>query len=271
MSTASKSIKCIGFFLFWIASQAQPLTEFPNRLEVLADTESSIVGLSSEAYGIVGITGGFGTNNGYLTAGGYFTSYFATPDIILGNSPFFSGDCGTIRSDPAVLSSDLQFISNDNVYIDLDQNDESEIGTFEIRKNGEPVFLMNENGLGYVTGGIIELSDRSRKTNIEEANPQKILEALRQVPIYGWTYNQDTIPHLGPMAQDFYQAFGLGLDGKGIFNLDANGVALAAIQALYDQNMRQDQLIKKLEKKLALWKDEISDPTIRKTQQDKRR
>ena len=34
----------------------------------------------------------------------------------------------------------------------------------------------------------------------------------------------------GPMAQDFYAAFGLGNSDKSIGLLDASGVALAAIQ-----------------------------------------
>ena len=41
---------------------------------------------------------------------------------------------------------------------------------------------------------------------------------------------------IGPMAQDFYKAFGLGLDNKHITTIDEGGVALAAIQGLYRQN-----------------------------------
>ena len=42
--------------------------------------------------------------------------------------------------------------------------------------------------------------------------------------------------HIGPMAQDFHSAFGLGLDNKHITTIDEGGVALAAIQGLYRQN-----------------------------------
>ena len=38
------------------------------------------------------------------------------------------------------------------------------------------------------------------------------------------------------MAQDFYSAFGLGLDNKRITTIDEGGVALAAIKGLYRQN-----------------------------------
>ena len=40
------------------------------------------------------------------------------------------------------------------------------------------------------------------------------------------------IRHIGPMAQDFYAAFGVGPDDKHITTVDADGVALAAIQGL---------------------------------------
>ena len=57
-----------------------------------------------------------------------------------------------------------------------------------------------------------------------------------QIPMGTWNYKtQDpSIRHIGPMAQDFYAAFGLGVDDRHIGTVDADGVALAAIQGLYD-------------------------------------
>jgi hypothetical protein len=40
------------------------------------------------------------------------------------------------------------------------------------------------------------------------------------------------VPHIGPMAQDFYAAFQVGPDDKHITMVDADGVAFAAIQGL---------------------------------------
>jgi hypothetical protein len=63
----------------------------------------------------------------------------------------------------------------------------------------------------------------------------EILEKLAELPISTWNYKRDapSVRHLGPMAQDFMAAFGLGDDDKVINHLDANGVAMVAIQALY--------------------------------------
>jgi hypothetical protein len=45
--------------------------------------------------------------------------------------------------------------------------------------------------------------------------------------------------HIGPMAQDFYSAFKVGSGSTGIATVDADGVALAAIQGL---NQKVDEL-----------------------------
>ena len=59
-----------------------------------------------------------------------------------------------------------------------------------------------------------------------------------------WHYTNDaTTPHLGPVAQDFHAAFNVGADDKHIATVDADGVALAAIQGL-NQKL-EEQLAKK--------------------------
>ena len=63
----------------------------------------------------------------------------------------------------------------------------------------------------------------------------EILEKLASLPISEWSYVWDgpRVRHLGPMSQDFAAAFGLGDDDTKIDLIDANGVTMAAIQALY--------------------------------------
>ena len=61
-----------------------------------------------------------------------------------------------------------------------------------------------------------------------------ILDRLMRLPISVWTYgyDHDSVRHLGPMAQDFAAAFGLGDNDRRINLVDANGVVMAALQAL---------------------------------------
>ncbi|HHN93824.1 MAG TPA: hypothetical protein ENK17_03570, partial [Anaerolineae bacterium] len=73
--------------------------------------------------------------------------------------------------------------------------------------------------------------------NFEPVDPQAVLEQVAQLPITTWNYRaeDDSVRHLGPVAQDFYAAFGLGADDTHIAPLDASGVALAAVQGLYQR------------------------------------
>lgn len=76
-------------------------------------------------------------------------------------------------------------------------------------------------------------SDSTTKTRIGTIDGDAILGSLRTLPIGTWEYRTEPgARHLGPMAQDFRRAFGLGADERSIAVLDASGVALAAAQAL---------------------------------------
>ena len=63
----------------------------------------------------------------------------------------------------------------------------------------------------------------------------EVLERLGELPLSVWTYGFDdaTVRHMGPMAQDFATAFGLGDSTRRIDMVDANGVVMAACQALH--------------------------------------
>ncbi len=80
------------------------------------------------------------------------------------------------------------------------------------------------------------LSDRNVKENFTPVDGQEVVAALADIPMTTWNYTtEDTsIRHMGPTAQDLYAAFGLGDDERYISTIDADGVALAAIQGLYE-------------------------------------
>jgi hypothetical protein len=88
------------------------------------------------------------------------------------------------------------------------------------------------------SGSWSSLSDRNAKENFQSVDPEYVLEQVVQMPVSTWNYigEAEGIRHLGPMAQDFYVAFGLGDSERYINTLDADGVALAAIQGLYAKN-----------------------------------
>ena len=59
------------------------------------------------------------------------------------------------------------------------------------------------------------------------------------------------VRRLGPVAQDFHAAFGLGSDDKSISTVDASGVALAAIQGLHQLLQEKDVRIATLENQIS--------------------
>ena len=61
------------------------------------------------------------------------------------------------------------------------------------------------------------------------------------MPVEEWNYKaqEDSIRHIGPMAEDFRAAFGVGDFVGRITSTDADGVALAAIQGL-NQKLTQE-------------------------------
>jgi hypothetical protein len=98
----------------------------------------------------------------------------------------------------------------------------------------EARFLQNGNLI--VAGALTQNSDRNNKRNFEQVDVSEVLESVIELPISIWEYKEDQgVRHIGPMAQDFYAAFGVGRTPTGLSSIDTGGVALAAIQGLYSQ------------------------------------
>lgn len=100
-------------------------------------------------------------------------------------------------------------------------------------------------------GSWASVSDRDMKENFEPVNGGDMLSKLISMPITTWNYkSQDpSIRHIGPMAQDF-AGFGVGEDDKHITTIDADGIALAAIQELAKQVQELKAENKKLQERI---------------------
>ena len=86
------------------------------------------------------------------------------------------------------------------------------------------------------------LSDVNLKENFAPVDTQALLENLVAIDIQSWNYiaQNDSMRHIGPTAQDFYAAFGMGDDDTHISTIDPDGVALAAIQGVYEIVQEKD-------------------------------
>ena len=98
----------------------------------------------------------------------------------------------------------------------------------------------------------VSLSDRNSKAEFEELDLLALLERLEQMPITSWRYKtEDGVRHVGPTAQDFMAAFGLGSDARAIGSIDADGVALAAAKGLYGLLQERERELLQLEQRMA--------------------
>lgn len=98
--------------------------------------------------------------------------------------------------------------------------------------------ISTSTGAMLTTGGVWQnASDVNSKHRFEQISNEEILAKLRKLPVTRWSYKTEAenIRHIGPMAQDFYAAFGLGSDNRGIGTVDADGVALTGIKALEER------------------------------------
>jgi hypothetical protein len=89
-------------------------------------------------------------------------------------------------------------------------------------------------GQAFCYEGGCPMSDRNAKAGFTPVSDDEVLSGLMTLPVTRWHYRFEPpeVQHIGPMAQDFKAAFGVGTDDKHIFQIDADGVSFAAIQAL---------------------------------------
>jgi hypothetical protein len=109
---------------------------------------------------------------------------------------------------------------------------------------------LTPDGVLTIEGTLNTGSSRTIKNNIVPVDGTKALEEVLKLPVATWTYLNDTAPHMGPMAEDFRAAFGLGDSDRYLAPADVAGVALAAIQGLNTDIEEKDARIADLESRL---------------------
>jgi len=205
--------------------------------------------------GVATVGGGYGNTagNSYATVGGGFSNaasgIFAT--VPGGENNTAAGNYSFAAGRRAKANNQGCFVWGDTTDADVACNDNNR---FVARASGG-VYLYTSSDLStgaYLAAGSgtwTDLSDRNLKDNFTPVDALDVLARLAEIPIATWNYKtqDDSIRHMGPAAQDFSAAFGLGDSDTGISTVDADGVALAAIQGLYSLVQEQDARIQALE------------------------
>lgn len=96
-------------------------------------------------------------------------------------------------------------------------------------------------------------SDSTAKENYRAVNDEVLLGKIVDLPVTSWNYKSEdsSVRHMGPTAQEFYAAFGLGDSKKAISTVDIDGVNMAAVQALAKRTRALQQQNAELEQRLA--------------------
>lgn len=107
-------------------------------------------------------------------------------------------------------------------------------GRVRMGGGGASNFQLDVSGNLEIAGTLTQNSSRAVKTAFANVDARQTLELLSDMQMSVWTYQNDhtAARHIGPMAEDFHAAFGLGVDNRHIAPSDQSGVALVAIQGL---------------------------------------
>jgi len=211
-------------------------------------------------YGTVG--GGYANTSGFAATVAGGTTNTATGDYATVPGGYWNsatGDHSFAAGCRAQANSNGCFVWGDSTYVDVTCDVEDRW----VARAGGGVYFYTDSGLTsgvYVAAGGTSwnaISDRAIKEDFRPVDRRAILDTLAGLPV--WEYrlkSQDgSIRHVGPVAQDF-AAFGYGESDKAINMEDAHGVALAAIQGLYE-------IVQEKDAEIAAQKEQIAELTAR--------
>lgn len=216
------------------------------------------------------VGGGFGNVANALggTVGGgedNTAGFYAT--VPGGRDNTASGDYSFAAGRHAIADEEGSFVWADSNAFDFETSNPNQ---FRARATGGVRFVTAIDGAGNSTAGVslaaganawAPLSDRESKRDFRAVDTRRLLERLVSIPVETWSYKTEdpSIRHIGTVAQDFFAAFGVGEDEKHITTVDADGVALAAIQGLYKLLLERDARIAAQEARLAAVEQRLSE------------
>jgi hypothetical protein len=229
-----------------------------NTIAMGAPYSAIVSGLQNTLSGEYGFIGA-GLNNtvsgqgAYIAAGGYNT---ASGEGAVIDGGFNSTAAGTFATIPggyvnsaagtySFAAGARASAAQTGTFVWSDGSDGDTILTssrayqFLARASGGVTFWTNAGStvgamLAPGSGTWASASDRNLKTDVARIDDAAVLDKVAALPIERWSYKSERgVRHVGPMAQDFYAAFGVGEDDKHITSIDEDGVALAAIKALH--------------------------------------
>ena len=259
--------------------------------------ESSVaMGYASRAGGVNAVAIGFATNafgNGsvamgflarttsgaqYATAMGYNTIASSTASFVAGENSIAAGYASTALGSNSIAGGDYSTAMGSNSRANLEgsfaigdsPNGSNSVvspnsNTFTTRfRNGYYLYSNANATIGVVLSGggnsWSMISDSTKKENFLPIDGENVLKKIARMRTVTWNYKgQDPkfFRHYGPMAQEFFSAFGrdkLGVVGNDttISSADFDGINFTAIKALEKRTAELQTENESLKKRLAI-------------------
>lgn len=186
---------------------------------------ATAIGRVSRASGFVSTAVGLETeaSRHYAIAMGQYTTADGVNSTVLGRRASAGGHKGTFVYGDASTENTVDATADNQFYV---------------RASGGVFFRTN----AALTAGCILnpgagawscTSSRDAKEDFQDLDGEEVLQRIAGMPIQEWSYiTQPGVRHVGPTAQDFRAAFGLGTSDEMISLVDADGINMLAIQAL---------------------------------------
>ncbi|HKP76126.1 MAG TPA: tail fiber domain-containing protein [Longimicrobiaceae bacterium] len=163
---------------------------------------------------------------------GYTTTADADYSMAFGYRASTNGHTGAKVFGDASTTDSIEAVANNEFAVRA-------AGGFRFRSNATLT-----NGCNIAAGGasITCASSRTLKENFFTVDGEDVLSRIRTIPVNTWNYIDEgrQSRHLGPFSEDFWNAFHLGDDPRGIGHLDIDGVNFAGVKAL-EERTRQLQ------------------------------
>jgi hypothetical protein len=186
----------------------------PLREELTIAPSSGLPAANADLSLITPVASGYGGFDIQAVPNGYF-------DIL---GMYATGS--TVEYDTAIHVNYVH--GSHNAYVSL--NSATGTGAFRVGDPGKA------GGGAYLSEGGVwtNASSRTFKDGFAHVDVGGVLERLVSLPVQTWFYkaSHGEGKHMGPVAEDFAAAFGLGNDDQHITTVDEGGIAFAAIQGL---------------------------------------
>jgi trimeric autotransporter adhesin len=193
-----------------------------------AGASNHACGFASVAIGFTNTTGSISPNCASGGQGSVAIGYRVTADadyaVALGQRASADGHDGVFVAGDFSTTDSIEAVANNEFAARY-------AGGYRFRTNAT---LTTGCNLPAGSGVFSCSSSRMLKDRFGLVDGEDVLARIRNIPVSSWSYigERAAVRHLGPVAEDFYAAFGLGVDSKSIGLLDIDGVNFAAVKAL---------------------------------------